>query len=583
MLNKLNRAGLALFVFFLTVAAVLWLTGSIHFGTVQAEAPGAAGDGHGHGDADECGSHEGEASHDAEMCAEHGVPEPECTRCDASLVEAFKAKGDWCVEHGLPESHCAACNPTRATDALEAKRCEHDVRTIDCNECRYELGVVKISPEVQQALVKTATVEEGELPARLELTGQIELDQTAVVDVLPAASGRIVTMSALLGQKVKRGDVLAVIHSSEFGEAKSAYLQSYRRYEVARSEQERQAAVSAALGRFVERLGKDGAAAAEKPVATETLGEWKSRLLGAVTGLRLARTVHEREKSLCEKNISSKAEFDQAEQELHAAEADHAALVEEAQLGLKLDQLRADNALKEAEAEVAAAEQRLHIMGLDHQAVAALHDRKDNGSFALLEVKAPRDGSVIARTASEGRFVETTESLCTIADLSNMWIWCNLYERDLALLHGQVSEGKPVKAAVRVAAFPARDFDGIVDLIDSAVDEHTRTVRVRVQVPNDDGALKPGMFATVRISIPTGERALLVPGNAVLSDEGTCFVFQHWKDDLWLRRNVTVGRRCDDHIEIVSGVPAGATVAAGGAFMLKSDVLRNKMGAGCAD
>jgi len=581
MLSKLNRAGLALFVFFGTIAVVLWLTGSLHFGTAQVETPGAAGDGHGH--ADESGGHDGEQPHDAEMCGEHGVPESECTRCDASLVEAFKAKGDWCSEHDLPESHCAACNPAQAADALETKRCEHDVRTVDCDECRYELGVVKISPEIQQALVATAKVEEGDLPARLELTGQIELDQTAVVDVLPAVSGRITTMNALLGQKVKRGDVLAVIHSSDFGEAKSAYLQSYRRCEVARSEQERQAVISSALGRFVERLGKDGSVAAEKPIATEILGEWKSRLLGAATRLRLARSVHEREKSLCEKNISSKAEFDQAEQELHAAEADYTALVEEAQLGLKLDTLRADNALKEAEAELAAAEQRLHIMGLDHQALGTVREQKDNGSFALLEVKAPRGGSVIARNVSEGRFVETTESLCTIADLANMWIWCSLYERDLALLHGHVSEGKPVKAAVRVAAFPARDFDGIVDLIDSAVDEHTRTIKVRVQVPNEDGSLKPGMFATVRISMPTGERALLVPGRAVLSDEGTSFVFQHLKDDLWLRCNVTVGRRCDDQIEIVNGVPAGATVAAGGAFMLKSDVLRNKMGAGCAD
>jgi cobalt-zinc-cadmium efflux system membrane fusion protein len=67
-----------------------------------------------------------------------------------------------------------------------------------------------------------------------------------------------------------------------------------------------------------------------------------------------------------------------------------------------------------------------------------------------------------------------------------------------------------------------------------------------------------------------------------VSDGNVDFVFQQWKDDLWLRRDVTVGRRIGPYVEILSGIEPGATIVTSGAFMFKSDVLREKMGAGCA-
>jgi cobalt-zinc-cadmium efflux system membrane fusion protein len=102
-------------------------------------------------------------------------------------------------------------------------------------------------------------------------------------------------------------------------------------------------------------------------------------------------------------------------------------------------------------------------------------------------------------------------------------------------------------------------------------------------VKNEERKLKPGMFAEAEISIPLKENALIVPSSAVVSDEGKSFVFQHLKDDLWMRRDVRVGKNQGGFIEILSGLPKNATIVTGGAFMLKSDILREKMGAGCAD
>jgi len=75
----------------------------------------------------------------------------------------------------------------------------------------------------------------------------------------------------------------------------------------------------------------------------------------------------------------------------------------------------------------------------------------------------------------------------------------------------------------------------------------------------------------------------VVPSSAVVSDEGKTFVFEHLKDNLWVRRDVQLGRNLGAVVEIQAGIANGATVISHGAFMLKSDILREKMGAGCAD
>jgi len=501
-LQGTNNIGLALFVFVVLVGTILWLTGNLHFGPgTVAEASHedhGLSDGHKHGT-------------DENLCQEHGFPETLCVQCAPSLAVTFKAKGDWCAEHNLPESQCPVCNPGlrqspirtvgSAADlsALEKAVCEHGIRTVECDSCRFELGVVKIQPSVTKALVETATVEGTEPVRTLKLTGQVQLDKTRVVDVVPLGSGQVKQVEKLLGQNVKKGEVLAVIHSADLGQAKAQFLEVQAR-------------------------------------------------------LELATTTLEREKELFEKKVSSKADY-----------------------------LSALNEFKTAEAYYAAAEKRLHLFGLSTEQVKAIKDERENSQFAELVLQAPRDGTIITQNVSTGALVDTTESLYTIADLSNVWVWCDLYEKDLAVVHEQFSSGETVRAEVRVKAFESVVFDGVVDLIGSQIDEHTRTIKVRVQVKNEAGKLKPGMFADVEILVPLEGRMTVVPRNAVLSDEGKTFVFQHWKEDLWVRRDVIVGRKQGHFVEILEGIPEGVAVVARGAFMLKSDILRAKMGAGCAD
>ena len=169
-----------------------------------------------------------------------------------------------------------------------------------------------------------------------------------------------------------------------------------------------------------------------------------------------------------------------------------------------------------------------------------------------------------------------------LANLDSLWAWIDVYEQDLAQL-GRAAAKQAVPVDVRVRAFPDRSFQGVIDYIGATMDEKTRTVKVRANVNNPDRLLRPGMFCRGAIAIGDGEQVLTVSKTAVLSDEGKDFVFQHWKDDYFVQRIVHVGRTFPDYVEILEGVEPGDSVITEGAFLLKSDVLREKMGAGCAD
>jgi len=161
-------------------------------------------------------------------------------------------------------------------------------------------------------------------------------------------------------------------------------------------------------------------------------------------------------------------------------------------------------------------------------------------------------------------------------------VWADLYERDIAAVsRGQA--GGQLAATVSVKAYPGEEFAGIVDLVSPAMDESSRTVKVRVEVKNPDGRLLSGMFAAVKVFLPGADEALAVPRIAVQEDEGRSFVFIQHHDDYYVRRPIVVGRTWAGWVEIKKGLDPEQTVVAEGAFLMKSDVLRSKMGAGCAD
>jgi RND family efflux transporter MFP subunit len=183
--------------------------------------------------------------------------------------------------------------------------------------------------------------------------------------------------------------------------------------------------------------------------------------------------------------------------------------------------------------------------------------------------------------AVPGELVRPDESILTVGDLSDLWIWADLYEDQLGRVLAH--EKARLRAGVTVKAFPGEVFPGSVDFVAPTMDEKTRTVKVRVAVRNPQGKLRAGMFAAVNLYLPGDDEGLTLPRAAVLADEGRTFVFVKREGELFMRRPVETGRAGLDWIEITKGLAGEEVIATDGAFLLKSDVLRSKMGAGCAD
>lgn len=279
------------------------------------------------------------------------------------------------------------------------------------------------------------------------------------------------------------------------------------------------------------------------------LGRAKSAFLRAKVQLDLARQTLEREEGLLEDRITS----EQSVAEARAAAA-------------------------RARAAYQAARQELRLLGLSDRQI----DRTsaNDASAALFPLSSPIDGTVVEKHVSLGEVVSPERNLFTVADLSQVWIWIDVYERDLARVHLEDN------VAVRVDAAPEHNFQGKVAYIRNQVDPDTRTARARIDVTNTEGHLRPGMFATVTVTDPhgiAGEEApetLVVPSGAVQRDGDDQVAFVPSGENRFERRELRLGRRTDAYIEVLEGVSAGESVVVEGTFFLKSEAAKHRMGGG---
>lgn len=338
------------------------------------------------------------------------------------------------------------------------------------------------------------------------------------------------------------------------------------------------------------------------------LGEWKGKLLSAAFQLLLSEKNYEREKTLMQTKASTQKEMQEAENNHRLARASYEGILEElswweqqksAELAAEMDsalarylgaledmemdiavhRLEAGQEYQEAVYDKAATEKQLYLLGLTAQDIEKL-SRDDSGQFpGTLEIRAPVGGTIVSSDLAEGQFVEAQRPLFTISDMKELWVWCDLYESDLLEIQPLSNELGRLSATVRFNS-AGEERAGKVDYLSSAVDEKTRTVKMRVVVANNDKLLKPGMFVRVRLAIPASESALIVPADAVFSEGKEHYVFKKEDEVFWVKSDIGLGQRLGDQWEVLSGLADGDLIAVHGAAMLKSEIFKDLMGAG---
>ncbi len=323
---------------------------------------------------------------------------------------------------------------------------------------------------------------------RLTCNAETAYDARQTAEVVPRVSGVLREVRVDLGQVVRKGEVLAVIDSSQVGAAKVQYL-------MARST------------------------------------------------LDLAQVTYDRTVKLTQANAAP------AKNELEAL-----------------------TALNQARATLLDAEQKLRNLSFTDADLARV--AKDNDTKNLLEIVSPIDGTITTWDATIGEAVEPTTHLVGMSDTRRTWLWIDVYENDSA----SVLNAQPVTFTISSTEAPV--FTGKVTWIGTEVNATTRTARVRAELANPDGRLRANQFGQAKIQVEPEHEALVIPRTAVQEDGETKFVFLPMSATVYHPQRIeTLATDRDGMIEVVRGLEPGQRVVTTRAYMLKTELFKDRLGA----
>ena len=239
-------------------------------------------------------------------------------------------------------------------------------------------------------------------------------------------------------------------------------------------------------------------------------------------------------------------------------------LYEDKALPLK-DLKQAENELVKARAEFRRAKERLLSLRIAPEELDKPWDQQKITS--RFEMKSPLAGIVVERAVTPGQSVtgDSDHVLFTVADLDQLQVLADLYERDLAL----VKDGQ--FAVVKVEAYPDIDFPAKVTAIGDIVDPATRTIKVRAQVGNEAHKLKPEMFARLQLDVSDDAQFLAVPREAVVVMDGKQFVYVMEQDGKYVKREVKTATISPEQVRILDGLAQGERIVTKGAVLVKSE------------
>lgn len=265
-----------------------------------------------------------------------------------------------------------------------------------------------------------------------------------------------------------------------------------------------------------------------------------------------------------------------ARAKLHVAEQAYARakfLLQEKVIG-EAEAQRRQAELLSMQAEANEARDRLKLLGMSDDEFRRLDRSREIRSH--VPIAAPFAGRIIGRNLTRGEVVETTEKLFVVADLSEVWVRANIPEKDIPFVHSVHASGG-TQAEVRINAYPKEIFKGTITYVGDVLDPATRTMQLRLELPNPEGRLKPEMFATIRLFSESQPDRLTVPEAALQRDQDRTFVFVQRSANEYEVRDVQIGESNGTLTSILGGLSEGEPVVTHGAFVLKSELMKKQV------
>ena len=484
-------------------------------------------------------------------------------------------------------------------------------------------GVVKFEEEtLRLAKLEIGAAKPMSLASHLTATGQVEPNAAGQVTVTARVEGKVIRLSANVGDTVRQGQTVAIVESEKLHESQLAYSLALKRLSLARDVLNRRRKL-ASLGEYgkpqveaartvtTQAQGDAQKAQTEVSAAQADVREAEGQVRALQAGLSQAQarvTVQQtrmnRADALLKEQLVARQEWEQVQADLQQAKADvetarakvaqgEAALesararVQSAQAVLETARKRSDMAQqtliraesvykgnystsKEVE-EAASAYQQAQIT-----AEAALDDIKliggTPGDLHTVPIPAPISGRVTERLTTLGETVQAGKPLLALLNAQTVWVQLNVYQKDLpALRMGQ-------SIAFTSEATPGQTLRGVVSSIGESADEMTRTVKVRCVVQNAGGRLKPGVFVTGSIQGSAHAEALAVPKDAVQYVDNKPIVYVPTENAGEFRaHSIQIGAKHEDVIEVTGGLKPGDKLVTKNAFLVKSQAMKAEL------
>lgn len=421
--------------------------------------------------------------------------------------------------------------------------------------------------------IQLASLQEPKTTTRL--TGKVSLNEDKIAHIFPMVEGTIDEVCVSFGQSVQAGQLLLVMHSREIGKAKLDLYQSRLALEIANLKQELQSNIAKNTSQLlIELRNKKPIQEIEEQFRSMTMGDYRERLLAAYAVYLKSQSDVDRLEGIKDSGAVSGKLLMAAQANRNADLSTFQARIEQIEFEMETQILLARQAVKEAETRVAVDATSLRILGCSEEDIASIDPATQGEAISHYPIRAPFAGTVIVKDCALREQVRPTSSVFTIADLSSVWITADVYEENVPLLQSLENS----KIQITNSAWPDRVFDATVFFTGEIMDEKTRTISLRAVADNPDRLLKPGLFVDVLVPGKYESAVLMVPTNAVQEHEGHPFVFVHQDGDHFAKRDVVLGAKTQDGVEIVSGIVAGDRVVARGGFILKSRLLAELLG-----
>lgn len=216
-----------------------------------------------------------------------------------------------------------------------------------------------------------------------------------------------------------------------------------------------------------------------------------------------------------------------------------------------------------------AARRKLQLLNVPDEEITHLeHTRQPKDQMIIY---AQFGGTVLEKQLLPGAYIMPGDRLFSLSDLSTVWLYADVYEKDLA----NITMGQPVVATSQ--AYPGESFNGQVTFINPVLDDATRTVKVRVEMANLSGKLKPNMFVNANIQIPLGE-SLVVPESSILDTGSHKLVYVAQDENTFVKREIVTGQQADGYVQVLSGLNPGETVVTAATFLIDSQTKLGSFG-----